>query len=43
MRPELEATGRVDAAVIDEALSYLASHRLAELGPGMMTAWGRRG
>ncbi|MFG2123586.1 class I SAM-dependent methyltransferase [Streptomyces sp. NPDC048710] len=43
MRPALEETGRVDAAVIDEALDYLASPRLAELGPGMMMAWGRRG
>ncbi|MFE0515692.1 class I SAM-dependent methyltransferase [Streptomyces sp. NPDC058964] len=42
MRPALVATGRVDATVIDEALAYLASPRLAELGPGMMMAWGRR-
>lgn len=42
MRPALEDTGRVDAAVIDEALAYLASPRLAELGPGLMTAWGQR-
>lgn len=42
MRPALEETGRVDATVIDEALDYLASPTLAELGPGMMTAWGQR-
>jgi len=42
MRPELEETGRVDGAVIDEALAYLASPRFAELGPGMVMAWGRR-
>jgi SAM-dependent methyltransferase len=42
MRPELEATGRVDAEVIDEALEYLASPRLAELAPGMAMAWGQR-
>lgn len=42
MRPALEETGRVDAAVIEEALSYLASPRLAELGPGLMMAWGQR-
>ncbi|MEU6069796.1 MULTISPECIES: class I SAM-dependent methyltransferase [Streptomyces] len=42
MRPALEETGRVDATVIDEALAYLASPRLAELGPGMMMAWGQR-
>ncbi|MEU3860051.1 class I SAM-dependent methyltransferase [Streptomyces sp. NPDC028722] len=42
MRPALEETGLVDAAVIDEALAYLASPRLAELGPGMVMAWGQR-
>ncbi|MFJ3714432.1 class I SAM-dependent methyltransferase [Streptomyces sp. NPDC090057] len=42
MRPELESTGRVDGAVVDEALAYLASPRFAELGPGMLMAWGRR-
>ncbi|MBL1104307.1 methyltransferase domain-containing protein [Streptomyces sp. 5-8] len=42
MRPALEETGLVDAAVVDEALAYLASPRLAELGPGMLLAWGRR-
>ncbi|MFF3891328.1 methyltransferase [Streptomyces sp. NPDC001914] len=42
MRPALEETGRVDSAVVDEAMAYLASPRLAELGPGMMIAWGRR-
>ncbi|GAA2779455.1 methyltransferase domain-containing protein [Streptomyces rameus] len=42
MRPALEATGQVDAAVVDEALAYLASPRLAELGPGMAMAWGQR-
>ncbi|MFH8800777.1 class I SAM-dependent methyltransferase [Streptomyces sp. NPDC017936] len=42
MRPALEATGRVDAAVVEEALEYLDSPRLAELGPGLATAWGRR-
>lgn len=42
MRPALEETGRVDAAVVEEALAYLASPRLAELGPGMAMAWGQR-
>ncbi|MFG2606493.1 class I SAM-dependent methyltransferase [Streptomyces sp. NPDC048514] len=42
MRPALEDTGLVDAAVVDEALAYLASPRLAELGPGMAMAWGQR-
>jgi SAM-dependent methyltransferase len=42
MRPALEETGRVDATVIDDALAYLASPRLAELGPGLMMAWGQR-
>lgn len=42
MRPALEETGRVDSAVIDEAVAYLASPRLAELGPGLMIAWGQR-
>ncbi|MFF7974281.1 methyltransferase [Streptomyces sp. NPDC007905] len=42
MRPALQETGRVDAAVVDEALAYLASPRLAELGPGMVMAWGQR-
>ncbi|MFJ9817484.1 class I SAM-dependent methyltransferase [Streptomyces sp. NPDC101151] len=42
MRPALEATGQVDAVVIDEALAYLASPRLAELGPGMVMTWGQR-
>ncbi|MFF5858101.1 class I SAM-dependent methyltransferase [Streptomyces sp. NPDC012751] len=42
MRPALEETGLVDAAVVDEALAYLASPGLAELGPGMVLAWGRR-
>ncbi|MFD0267236.1 methyltransferase domain-containing protein [Streptomyces sp. NPDC127106] len=41
MRPDLLA-GRLDAAVLDEALAYLASPVLAELGPGMLTVWGRR-
>ncbi len=42
LRPDLLARGRLDAATLDEALSYLASPGLAELGPGMLTAWGRR-
>ncbi|MEU2896391.1 methyltransferase [Streptomyces sp. NPDC006967] len=42
MRPALEATGRVDADVVEEALAYLDSPRLAELGPGMAMAWGQR-
>ncbi|GHF69317.1 class I SAM-dependent methyltransferase [Streptomyces griseosporeus] len=42
MRSALEATGRVDAAVVEEALAYLSSPRLAELAPGMLLAWGRR-
>ncbi|MEU4037392.1 class I SAM-dependent methyltransferase [Streptomyces collinus] len=41
MRPELEATGLVNASVVDEALAYLSSPDLAELGPGMLMAWGR--
>lgn len=43
MRPALEDTGLVDADVVEEALAYLASPQLAELGPGMSMAWGRRG
>ncbi|MCK1819802.1 hypothetical protein MTQ10_09295 [Streptomyces sp. XM83C] len=42
MRPALEATGRVDAGVVDEALACLSSPRLAEVAPGMLQAWGRR-
>ncbi|MCB5165862.1 class I SAM-dependent methyltransferase [Streptomyces bambusae] len=42
MRPELTATGRVDASTVEEALAYLASPGLAELGPGMLMAWGQR-
>ncbi|MFJ5559174.1 class I SAM-dependent methyltransferase [Streptomyces sp. NPDC093250] len=42
MRPALEATGRVDADVVEQALTYLSSPRLAELGPGMAMAWGQR-
>ncbi|MFI8205332.1 class I SAM-dependent methyltransferase [Streptomyces sp. NPDC085937] len=42
MRPELEASGLVDARVVEEALTYLESPDLAELGPGMATVWGRR-
>jgi SAM-dependent methyltransferase len=42
MRPALEETGRVDSAAIDDALAYLVSPRLAELGPGLMMAWGQR-
>ncbi|MDI1452602.1 class I SAM-dependent methyltransferase [Streptomyces sp. ATE26] len=42
MRPDLEETGLVDGAVVDEALAYLASPGFAELGPGMLMAWGRR-
>ncbi|MGA4985586.1 class I SAM-dependent methyltransferase [Streptomyces cellulosae] len=42
MRPELEATGLVDARVVDEALAYLESPQLAEVGPGMAMVWGRR-
>ncbi|MFD7630557.1 class I SAM-dependent methyltransferase [Streptomyces sp. NPDC059851] len=41
MRPDLLA-GRLDAATLDGALTYLASPALAELGPGMLTVWGRR-
>ncbi|AZM64140.1 MULTISPECIES: class I SAM-dependent methyltransferase [unclassified Streptomyces] len=43
MRPQLEATGLVDADVVDQALTYLSAPHLAELGPGMAMAWGRRG
>ncbi|MEV5153903.1 methyltransferase [Streptomyces werraensis] len=42
MRPELKATGLVDARVVDEALAYLESPVLAEVGPGMAMVWGRR-
>ncbi len=42
MRPELEATGRVDGTTVDEALAYLSSPVLAELAPGMVLAWGQR-
>ncbi|MET8132955.1 class I SAM-dependent methyltransferase [Streptomyces sp. NPDC005251] len=42
MRPALEETGQVDSDGIDDALAYLASPQLAELGPGLMMAWGQR-
>ncbi|MFF3849303.1 methyltransferase domain-containing protein [Streptomyces sp. NPDC002328] len=42
MRPELEAAGPGHADVLDEAMAYLASPELAELGPGMAMAWGQR-
>ncbi|MEU3777695.1 class I SAM-dependent methyltransferase [Streptomyces sp. NPDC032472] len=42
MRPALLAGARLDETTLDETLSYLASPRLAELGPGMLTVWGRR-
>ncbi|GGV53001.1 class I SAM-dependent methyltransferase [Streptomyces griseoflavus] len=42
MRPELTATGLVDAGVVDRAVAYLDSPALAEIGPGMAMAWGRR-
>ncbi|CAL9638749.1 class I SAM-dependent methyltransferase [Streptomyces pilosus] len=42
MRPELTATGLVDADTVAEATAYLDSPGLAELGPGMAMAWGRR-
>ena len=36
------STGLVDARVVDEARAYLDSPLLAEVGPGMALAWGRR-
>ncbi len=42
MRPELVATGGVDAATVEECLAYLSSPTLAELAPGILLAWGRR-
>ncbi|MCJ1676373.1 class I SAM-dependent methyltransferase [Streptomyces sp. APSN-46.1] len=42
LRGALETTGRVDAETVDQALAYLSSPDLAELPPGMLTAWGRR-
>ncbi|MGW2640146.1 class I SAM-dependent methyltransferase [Streptomyces sp. NPDC001348] len=42
MRPALAETGRVDDTVIEEARAYLSSPGLAELGPGMLMAWGQR-
>ncbi|MFF4489840.1 class I SAM-dependent methyltransferase [Streptomyces sp. NPDC001544] len=42
MRSALAETGRVDDTVIDEAQAYLSSPELAELGPGMLMAWGQR-
>lgn len=42
MRTDLLAPGRLEPVVFDEALAYLDSPGLAELGPGMLTAWGRR-
>ncbi|MER5373246.1 methyltransferase [Streptomyces sp. NPDC002553] len=42
MRPELERAGPDHAGALDEALAYLAAPELAELGPGMAMAWGRR-
>lgn len=34
--------GRGDPGVLDEALAYLSSPALADLSPGMISAWGRR-
>ncbi|KMO94264.1 methyltransferase [Streptomyces roseus] len=41
-RESIVATGLVDDAVIEEAVSYLGSPGCAALSPGMITAWGRR-
>ncbi|AYV32641.1 hypothetical protein EES41_38405 (plasmid) [Streptomyces sp. ADI95-16] len=42
MRPDLLIAGGLEPAALDEALAYLDSAGLAELGPGMLTAWGHR-
>ncbi|MER7760308.1 class I SAM-dependent methyltransferase [Streptomyces sp. NPDC097619] len=48
MRPALEERGGVDPTTVDEALAVLAAPATpsspgpAELGPGMLLAWGRR-
>ena len=41
MRPALEAAG-LEPARLDQALDYLSSPALADLSPGLITAWGRR-
>ncbi|MCD0483751.1 methyltransferase domain-containing protein [Streptacidiphilus sp. ASG 303] len=41
MREALTAPGRLDPAELDEALAHLSSPGLADLSPGMLTAWGR--
>ena len=42
MRDALVAAGGLEPGELDQALDYLASPALADLSPGMITAWGRR-
>ncbi|MEU9077681.1 class I SAM-dependent methyltransferase [Kitasatospora sp. NPDC004745] len=42
MRDALEAGTALEPGELDRALAYLASPELADLSPGMITAWGRR-
>ncbi|MBR7838210.1 class I SAM-dependent methyltransferase [Actinospica durhamensis] len=42
MREALLAGGDLEPGELEQALDYLASPALADLSPGMITAWGRR-
>lgn len=42
MREALEADAALPPGALDEALAYLSSPALADLSPGMISAWGRR-
>ncbi|MEU8926267.1 methyltransferase domain-containing protein [Kitasatospora sp. NPDC048545] len=42
MRDALEADGGLAPGELDRALAYLSSPELADLSPGLITAWGRR-
>jgi SAM-dependent methyltransferase len=42
MRDALEAGDALEPGELDTALDYLSSPGLADLSPGMITAWGRR-
>ncbi|PKW05505.1 Methyltransferase domain-containing protein [Streptomyces sp. 1222.5] len=42
MRDALESGSALTAGELDDALDYLSSPSLADLSPGMITAWGRR-
>jgi len=42
MRDTLESSSALQPGELDTALDYLTSPALADLSPGMITAWGRR-